>query len=409
MRLLLLCSACLVAAASTSIADWVCIGPQGGQINHLVQNESNGTLYGTSGSYPVEVVKSTDGGQTWSSAGSFNGYEYSMACGPTGTIFCGGSSYVYWSTNGGSTWTTSPYQQNTLFYGMATHPTDPQTIYSTGYRYSGSVWQMFFGKSTNGGSTWTYTILATDQSYGQGIAVSRTNPQLVFCTGYVYTGSTYLPKLYRSTDGGATFSEVQPAGASTEYYGYSVAVHPTNASIVLWGSLYGIWRSTDGGTNWTDCSSTTYNYGINFSLADPNTAWAGAYNGVLKSTNGGQSWTLITSGLSGSYFYNVVGSATDVTRVNTGSTYGSYRSTNTGTSWTQSNEGLYLGRDMAIAVAPSQPSMLLKQMQAFGVWRSTNYGTSWTQVTMPLSCGDFCSIVFNPTNPQIIMALEGGG
>jgi photosystem II stability/assembly factor-like uncharacterized protein len=402
---LAMCVAMLTASAA---ADWASIGPEGGQIYSMVQNEATGVLYGASGSYPVKVMKSTDGGLSWTTAGTFSGYEYCMACGPTGTLFCGGSSYTYTSTNGGATWSSS-YQQNTIFYDIVAHPTDPQIVYGSGYRYNGSIWQWFFGASTNAGSTWTYTTMATDQSYGYGVAVSRSNPSVVYCTGYVYTGSTYIPKICRSTDGGTSFTDVTPAGAASEYYGYSCAIHPTNPNTVLWGSLYGIWRSTDGGATWTDCSSTTYNYNLTYSLSNPNLVYAGGYNNILKSTNGGQTWTSITSGLTGNYFYDVIPSNTDETRAYTGSTFGAFRSTNTGTNWTMNNTGLLLGRDMAIGIAPSQTSLILKQMQGCGVWKSTNYGSTWTTMTMPLSCGDFCGIVFSPSSANTILALEGSG
>ncbi len=391
-----------------SEADWSCIGPEGGPLNDVVQSPSSpGTLYSSSGSYPVKVYRSEDGGYSWATAGSFNGYTYCMACGPTGSLYCGGSSYVYWSTNGGSTWSQS-YQQNTVFYDIAAHPSDPQIVYGAGYRYSGSVWQMFFGRSINGGSTWTYTILETEQSYGYGLSVCSSDPSVVAVSGYVYSGS-YSPRVYRSTDGGATFSNVTPAGASAEYYSYSVAIHPTDPDTMLFGTLYGVWRTTNAGASWTDCSSTTYNYSISYSSSNPSIVMAGGYNCIYRSTNGGQTWTTATSGLGGYTFNDVVPSAADQNKAYTCSTYGFFRSGDGGSSWVVDNDGIYAGKVLAYGVAASQPSTVYKQMTDMGVWKSTDYGSTWTHLTTPLSCGNFCGMAVNPTNPLWVLALEGSG
>jgi len=392
-------------------ADWESVGPEGGQISYLAQSTVDpDVIFALSGSSPAKVMRSDDLGLTWNMAGTFNGSPYSLAMNPSGTLMCGASSYFYYSTNGGASW-SSVYQANTIFNDIAPHPTNPQTVYAAAYRYNGTNWQMTFCKSTDGGASWTYLPLinTSDTSYGYGIAVSESNPQTIYVCGYLYSSSTYAPKLFRSTDGGVSFTEVTPSGCSSEYYAYSVAVHPTNPSIVLLGTLYGIWRSTDGGTSWSDVSSTVYNYSLTFSPANSDIVIAGGYNGVHRSTNAGASWTTSTSGITGTGLCDVVAHSGDQTKAFTGSTAGFFRSVNTASSWTLSNSGLVVGRDMAIAVAPSQQSLVFKQMQGAGVWKSTNYGAAWTPLTMPLSCGDFCGIVFDPANPATILALEGSG
>jgi photosystem II stability/assembly factor-like uncharacterized protein len=395
--------------SSFAWADWESLGPEGGEVRHVIQSTLDAnTLFGFSDSYSTKVVKSTDGGSTWSPVGTFNNQEYCAVMASNGTIYAGGGHAFMVSTNGGVTWTVNG-TSNVYWYGVAVDPTTPTTVYATGYKYNGSAWQLSFMKSTNSGSTWTYTYVGPVNSYGQAIAVSQTNPNVIFVSGYS-SGTSTVPVAYRSTDGGASWTDVTPAGTSSEYYSYSVAVSPTDQNLVILGTYYNIYRSTDCGTTWTKVTANQYyNYSIAFSQVDPNYVFAGGYNYVYRSTNAGLTWTTYSSGLPAQYLYTVTPNRTDLTRVYTGTTIGFYRSTTTGTSWTQNNTGLYLGKVYAFGVAPTQPSRVIMQIYGLGIWLTTNNGSSWTHLTTPLSCGDFCGIVFSPSSANTILALEGGG
>jgi photosystem II stability/assembly factor-like uncharacterized protein len=395
---------------SVSSADWESVGPEGGEVRHVLQStQDSNTLFAFTGSGPIQVLKSTNGGDTWTKVGLCNGYDYSAAMGPTGTIYIGSSSYVYYSTNGGVSWTMGGAVSNNIFWGLATHPTDPNILYGVGYRYNSSTWVLCALKSTNGGASWTYQDLNSVMTYATDIDVSKTNPNLVFLTAYEYTGSTYNPLLYRSTDAGTTWTNVTPAAAASDYYGQSVAVSPVDANLVLFGTLYGMYRSTDGGTTWTKVSTSNYFYGTAFSPANPNYVYAGGSSCFLRSTNAGLTWSSSSTGLPSSTFQAVAPALATATTVYTSCALGFYRSTDAGASWTLDDDGMIIGRILAFGSAPSQPSKMYMQMMGLGVWLTTNNGTSWTHLTTPLACGDFCSIVVRPTDPNYILALEGSG
>jgi photosystem II stability/assembly factor-like uncharacterized protein len=411
LKAFLVCSLVLLFFGfQTALADWLSLGPEGGEVRHVIQSTLDAnTLYGFSDSYATKVVRSTDGGTTWTSIGSFNNQEYSVAMNAAGTIYAGGGSAFFYSTSGGTTW-TQVSTSNTYWYGLATHPTVSNTLFGTGYRYNGSTWVLCFMKSTTGGASWTYTDIGAADTYGQAISVSQTDPNVIFITGYAYTGTTDQPIVYRSIDGGSNWTDVTPAAAATDYLSYSIAVSPTDKNLVLLGTYYNMWRSTDCGASWTNVAANQYyNYSLVFSKADPNTVFAGGYNYVYRSTNAGLNWTSYSTGLPAQYLNTVTPHRTDVTKVYTGTTVGFYRSTTTGTSWAASNSGLYLGKVYAFGVAPSQPSKIYMQMYGLGIWLSTNNGSAWTHLVTPLSCGDFCGIVVKTTDPNTVLALEGSG
>lgn len=182
-------------------------------------------------------------------------------------------------------------------------------------------------KSTNAGITWT----AIFDHYGAGsigsVAMFQPNPDII----WVGTGesanrnsSAYGDGIYKSTDGGKTFTNV---GLETTHQIAEIATHPSNPDIVyaaavghLWGysGERGLFKTVDGGKTWqrltnglpnddkTGCTEIIMHpenpdilfAGFYHRLRKPYTFQSGGEQGGLyKSTDGGQSWRKITKGL----------------------------------------------------------------------------------------------------------------
>ena len=403
--------AILVCLPAVSGASWEAIGPEGGEVKSVIESSTTpGVLYAASGSYPTIIVKSDDGGLNWGQVGSYSGYNYCMAMGPDGVLVAGGSSASYRSTDGGATWTTHS-MSNTYFQDMEAHPTDPSVYFAAGYSYISSQWRMVFLKSTDGGISWTPTELLSEYSFGRCVAVSISNPDIVYVGGNSQVASPYDPKLFKSTDGGSSFTEVVNTGWQDDYYMYGLAVHPTNPQIVIAASYYAIFRTTDGGASWSEVASYYYyNWDVDFSTADPDYVYSAGYTQVYRSTNAGQSWTKISTGLTGvSNLRDVATTSSDASQAYAGAGTGFYRSDDYGASWTESCSGLLLGKVTAYGLCPSDPLTIYVSMSGIGEFKTTNGGDSWTEVSTPLACGDLCAMVTHPTNPDIVFGLEGGG
>src|SRR5437870_2740087 len=129
---------------------------------------------------------------------------------------------------------------------------------------AGGVW-----KTTDGGQNWT-PLTDTQPSMATGsIALAPSNPDIVYVgtgaqnnSGDSYYGAGVL----KSTDGGSTwtqlagpfvgiFSSSRTSGGGARIGG--LAIHPTNPNIVLAAidrvatASSGIYRTTDGGSTWT--------------------------------------------------------------------------------------------------------------------------------------------------------------
>jgi photosystem II stability/assembly factor-like uncharacterized protein len=191
---------------------------------------------------------------------------------------------------------------------------NPSTYY-VGFA-TGGLW-----KTTNLGTTFE-PVFDTYSTHSIGdIAIAPSNPDIV----YVGTGepnnrqsSSFGDGVYRTTDGGKTFTQV---GLRETQSIARVLVHPRDPNTV-WvaanGHLFGpnpergVFKTTDGGRTWNKVLYVDENTGatdIVIHPRDPNTLFAATYtrrrtswgfasggpgDGIWKSTNGGNSWTRVS-------------------------------------------------------------------------------------------------------------------
>ncbi len=289
-----------------------------------------------------------------------------------------------------SAFAVSPADENVLYLGTA----------------SGGLW-----KTTNGGTSWsaifdsvgTQTIgsLAIDPNNSNTLWVG-TGEQRQSCASYFGLG------LFRSTDGGATFTDRNGSGGTALNLSYvtAVAVQPGNSNVVLAGGAGfcsggvltggGLYRSTDGGATWSNVASGQIN-DILFDPGTPNTVYAAAgsgtsstVSGVFKSTNGGASWTQLTSGI-------LSGTSAGRTRLamaptnsailyalenRNGTTTGLYRSLDSGATWSLRNSNACDGQctyNLTLDVHPTSSDTVL--VGAIRPYRSTNGGTTLSVLT----------------------------
>jgi len=392
-------------------AGWETIGPCGGYMRSIaISPVDNNTLYATSYSSPTRVFKSTDAGFSWNEVGSFNSYNYCMTIGSTGVLYTAYYYYVYRSTNGGVTWTPSSGITNTYIYDLEAHPTNPNIIYGCGRKYiSSGNYAMTFLKSTDAGASWTtLDLVSGGYCYGYGVGVDPSNPDIIYCGGAAYNTS-YEPKIFKSTDGGATFSQVY--SNTVGYYVYDVAVHPTNSNVVYACTYYdGIYRSTDGGSTWSKVSTYNYNYRLATSPADPDYVYCSGYAYFRRSTNAGLSWTTAENGLCGSYNYGLAVNPTNSAMVFVANRAGVFKTTNSASNWFLSSDGIELGLPVVAATAaPSNPTTVYCQVEDIGVYKTTDCGTEWNLCPSFSSCGDMCAIAIKYNDPDYVMAIEGLG
>ncbi len=214
---------------------------------------------------------------------------------------------------------------------------DQRHIYAA-YATSG-VW-----KSEDHGKSWR-AIFEHEASTSIGdVAVAPSNPNIVWVgTGEanIFRASMAGVGIYKSTDAGKTFTHMGLADTQTIS---RILVHPTNPDIVYvaasgheWtdNAMRGVFKTTDGGRNWTKVhykSPRTGAIDLVMDPTDPNVLYAAmwqrirrkwsdprvepGYNegGVVKSTDGGRTWQEMSQGLPAPQFRGRIG--IDIARSN---------------------------------------------------------------------------------------------
>jgi photosystem II stability/assembly factor-like uncharacterized protein len=255
------------------------------------------------------IFRSPNGGSGWDFLHQSEvDYTYSLAVHPTNpnVVFSGYSpkpfqdwAMVRRSTGGGVSWSTVlSVPHSSGITSVAIDPQNPNTVYagSTG-RSAGSGGQVY--RSTNGGDMWMplnphFTMLTV---WGQPQLIGDpANP----ATAYA---ATWLGGTWKTTDAGQTWTLLDKAPRSSA----ALSLDPTNPAVVYAADRTApqVWRSTDSGATWTTVAnfSSTGAFMLNRVLVAGNAVYAatfgpGIHDGKLyRSIDGGSNWTDITNGL----------------------------------------------------------------------------------------------------------------
>jgi photosystem II stability/assembly factor-like uncharacterized protein len=134
---------------------------------------------------------------------------------------------------------------------------------------------------------------------------------------------------------------------------------------------------------------------------------------VFRSTNGGDNWTAINTGLIGT-FVNAL-AVDPITPSNLYAGRGDscrgasvFRSDDGGESWTAINNGVPNTTISALALAAGTPSILYAGTP-IGVFRSIDGGGSWTAINTGLSNLSILTLVVDPAAPAVYAGTLGNG
>ena len=315
--------------------------------------------------YGAGVLKSTDGGATWTvfGASSFPGTGFPIdqnANGPyIGAIGVDransnivlaalrgfGSSFdegVWRSTNGGSSWAhVLPVTAFNNIRGtdVVFDPSDATgaTAYAALGELGGGGSKNGVYKSTDTGMTWTALTISgfSPSNFGRislavGPPVSGSTSGVLFAA--IADASTFSRRLlgvFKSSNGGANWTQltdpvVSPASGFCNFqclYDMAIRVSPVNPSLVFVGGAAGgsstpktVFRSTDGGNTWADVSANGAGSTIHVDThafafsADGKTLYVGDDGGVWSSTD-----VVNTATLPGSQHWTNLNSTLDIT------------------------------------------------------------------------------------------------
>jgi photosystem II stability/assembly factor-like uncharacterized protein len=269
----------------------------------------------------------------WRSVGPFTGGRATAVAGISGE-----PNVYYMGTAGGGVWKSDDYGatwqsisdkdfKTASIGALAVAPSDHNVIYvGTGDSAPRNTVLAGEGmyKSTDGGKTWSFAGLG-DTHIITWILVDPTNPDVVYVAAL---GHLFAPNadrgIFKSSDGGRTWKKI--LFVDDETGAISMTMDPSNPQVLyagMWqmsrnhwsfssgGPGSGIYKTIDGGANWTNISHHAGlptgifgRIGIAAAPSAPNTVYAliqsdykGQAGGLFRSNDAGQSWMLVNNSM----------------------------------------------------------------------------------------------------------------
>jgi photosystem II stability/assembly factor-like uncharacterized protein len=213
---------------------------------------------------------------------------------------------IFRSTDGGASWQKVLYKdENTGAIDIALDPDNPQTVYASLLHDQRPPWSTYaptttsgaIYKSTDGGATWnpiTGNGLPASDLGRIGLAVARgTNGKRVYAM--IDAQQEKDRGLYRSDDSGQTWTRVgaDPRVSGRGWYFGEIAVDPKNPDVVYAPNV-SIYRSTDGGKTFTAIKGAPGGDDYHALWINPANAQLmifGSDQGVGVTLDGGKTWS----------------------------------------------------------------------------------------------------------------------
>jgi photosystem II stability/assembly factor-like uncharacterized protein len=213
------------------------------------------------------LIDSTDGGAAWTFVGPKGVSIYTMLLVPAlpGTIYGGGASSVLKSEDGGSTWSESYEFLYGTFLSLAIDAADPHIVYAGSAANAGVV------RTTDGGRSWRSVNAGTRRAAVEALASDPSTP------GTLYMGND--DGIYKTTTYADLWTRIGTGIAGPIN---TIVVDPSNPSTVYLGSAsQGVWVSTDAGQTWTALNDGLANLHVYRLAIDPtgSSLYAGTVGG----------------------------------------------------------------------------------------------------------------------------------
>ncbi|MBZ5637129.1 MAG: hypothetical protein LAO51_00075 [Acidobacteriia bacterium] len=391
-----------------------CDGQCGYNMTVKVHPTTSTTLYrGT-----IQIFKSTSSGTSWTNlTGAWGSTQkvhqdtHILLINPSNgnEIYIGCDGGVWKTTNGGSSFANLNANLNfTQFYDVGIHPVSDEIL------CGGAQDNSSLARTTE--NVWDVQTVTGD---GFMCAINPANPNTDYIASYPYNN---LPSVYRSTNGilgtysGITGSTAGIAATSRIDWVTPYTLSPTSPSTMFLGT-YQMYRSTNGGTSFSLVGPTDMTGGgsenistVSVCRTDGNYVYAGTTDGYpWRSTDGGSTWSQLSGGLPARRINDVEADPTNPGRafcvVSGFGTAHLYEYT----------EGSWVARGGGLPDVPANTVLVLSANVVYvgtdvGVFVSSDGGVSFTPFNYGLPAGLVVTdLEFNATTGTITAGTYGRG
>ncbi|UCE19680.1 MAG: T9SS type A sorting domain-containing protein [Gemmatimonadota bacterium] len=417
---------------------------------------------------PSGVNKSYDGGENWiqrntdivtrtgSSMDEIPIFSLTIDPSNPNNIWAGtqNAKGIYRSTDGGESWVKKDdgvTEGNEIsFRGFGVHPSNSNIVFA-GAEINTGRWGKAFGqvrgkiyKTTDKGENWSSVWF--DESLVRFVLFDYLDPQIMYASTGIFDREAWEDQSYKgagvgilkSTDGGDNWFQINngiPDSLGYLFTGF-LEMHPTNPQILFaasgnntWGNG-GVFRTTNGGQNWSKVLADDIFTIVTFSPSNPNVIYAGSASFVYRSDNGGDTWKKFRKENENNWGPPGVRAGVPIGAVvhpNDPMTIfinnyqgGNFKSVDGGSTWVDASRGYTGAKMIDIEVHPSNPAIVYAIGRS-GPFRSFNGGSNWEGMSYsPASYPEWYAVAINPNEPQellisdeqegvILKSTNGGG
>ncbi|MFO1515580.1 MAG: hypothetical protein U1F22_01420 [Lysobacterales bacterium] len=287
-------------------------------------------------------------------------------------------------------------------------------------------------RSEDGGSTWERTLFVSENTGAVDLAADPQNPDVVFAAAWQMRQqpwqSYFTPDvgeesgIWKSTDGGRHWQRLSGGGWPAHALGRIglSAAHLPNGATRLYAIVDaetdgGLWRSDDGGTSWTHANAdgelvNGYFSRVTVDPRDPDVVWTGG-RGIHRCAQGGAVCDIVKGAPGGDDYHFVWLNPQDPQRLVTAADQGVVVSVNGGASWS-SWYNQPTGQFYHLAADNRFPYRIYSGQQdsgTVGIASRSDYGAISFRDWQPVGADERDYDIPDPVDPDIVYGSGLGG
>ena len=251
--------------------------------------------------------------------------------------------------------------------------------------------------SHDAGKTWT----TVEAMKGQSIRALTQAPS----DAKVWIAGT-LRGVFRSEDGGVQWTQITPVGSMDLHEVESIAIDPRDPRTVYAGTWHLPWKTTDGGANWHNIKQGLIDDSDVFSIiinpVVPNIVYTSACSGIYRSDNGGELYHKIQGiPMTARRTRVLMLDPTSPNTVYAGTTEGLYKTLDGGATFRRMTGPDVIVND--VYVDPKNPQHVLLATDRSGVLESDDAAATFKASNGGFSQRQVASVLVDAKTPQTIL------